>query len=64
MRNALAYVPNGQHTMVAAAIREAFIQPDHDNARADLAARRRPTARQMAEKLGGLMDDAEGDVLA
>ena len=32
MRNALAYVPKGQHTMVAAAIRQAFIQPDHDNA--------------------------------
>ena len=32
MRNALAYVPKGQHTMVAAAIRQAFIQPDHNNA--------------------------------
>lgn len=28
MRNALAYVPKGQHTMVAAAIRQAFIQPE------------------------------------
>src|ERR687894_2499372 len=28
MRNALAHVPKGQHTMVAAAIRQAFIQPD------------------------------------
>ena len=27
-RNALAYVPRGQHAMVAAAIRQAFIQPD------------------------------------
>ncbi|QLF71765.1 relaxase/mobilization nuclease domain-containing protein (plasmid) [Peteryoungia desertarenae] len=26
------YVPKGQHTMVAAAIRQAFIQPDHDGA--------------------------------
>ena len=32
MRNVLAYVPKGQHIMVAAAIRQAFIQPDHDNA--------------------------------
>ncbi|MET3587980.1 transposase-like protein [Pseudorhizobium tarimense] len=32
MRNALAYVPKGQHTMVAAAVRQAFIQPDHDGA--------------------------------
>jgi putative transposase len=29
MRNALAHVPKGQHTVVAAAIRQAFLQPDH-----------------------------------
>src|ERR687897_750432 len=28
MRNALEHVPKGQHTVVAAAIRQAFIQPD------------------------------------
>jgi putative transposase len=28
MRNALAHVPRGQHTMVAAAIRQAFLQTD------------------------------------
>src|SRR5260221_12931299 len=28
MRNALAHVPKGQHTMVAAAIRQAFLQTD------------------------------------
>ena len=33
MRNALAHVPKGQHTMVAAAIRQAFLQPDADAAR-------------------------------
>jgi putative transposase len=33
-RNALAYVPKGQHTMVAAALRQAFQQPD-DAARTD-----------------------------
>lgn len=32
MRNALAYVPKGQHTMVAAATRRTFIQPDHESA--------------------------------
>ena len=32
MRNALAHVPKGQHTMVAAAIRQAFLQPDHASA--------------------------------
>ena len=63
MRNALAYVPKRQHTMVAAAIRQAFIQPDHDNAV--------QTWRHVADqlrarwpKLGGFMDDAEADVLA
>jgi transposase-like protein len=29
MRNALAYVPKGQNTVVAAAIRQVFLQPDH-----------------------------------
>jgi transposase-like protein len=35
-RNALAYVPKGQHTMVAAALRQAFQQPDHAAARTAL----------------------------
>ena len=63
MRNALAYVPKGQHTMVAAAIRQAFIQPDHDNA----AQTWRHVADQLRArwpKLGTFMDDAEADVLA
>lgn len=63
MRNALAYIPKGQHTMVAAAIRQAFIQPDHDNAV--------QTWRHVGDqlrarwpKLGAFMDDGEADVLA
>ena len=63
MRNALAHVPKGQHTMVAAAIRQAFIQPDHATAI--------QTWRQIADqlrtrwhKLGTFMDEAESDVLA
>ena len=63
MRNALAYVPKGQHTMVAAALRQPFLQPDQDNAR--------QTWRQVADqlrprwpKLAALMDDSEHDVLA
>src|SRR5215218_5369927 len=63
MRNALAHVPKGQHTMVAAAIRQAFLQPDADAAR--------QTWRHVADqlpprwpKLGTLMDDSEHDVLA
>ena len=63
MRNALAHVPKGQHTMVAAALRQAFLQPDQPAAR--------QTWRQVADqlrprwpKLAGLMDESEHDVLA
>jgi putative transposase len=63
MRNALAYVPKGQHTMVAAALRQAFLQPDRDTAQ--------QTFRQVADqlrprwsKLAALMDESEHDVLA
>ena len=63
MRNALAHVPKGQHTVVAAAIRQAFVQPDHASAT--------QTWRHVADqlrgrwpKLGTLMDEAEADVLA
>ena len=63
MRNALAHVPKGQHTVVAAALRQAFLQPDAQTAR--------QTWRQVADqlrarwpKLAALMDDSEHDVLA
>jgi transposase-like protein len=63
MRNALAYVPKGQHTMAAAALRQAFLQADPDAAR--------QTWRQVADqlrprwpKLAALMDESEHDVLA
>jgi transposase-like protein len=63
MRNALAHVSKGQHSMVSAAIRQAFIQPDHESAT--------QTWRHVADqlrakwpKLGTCMDDAEHDVLA
>ena len=63
MRNALAHVPRSQHTVVAAAIRQAFVQPDHESATAAW----RHIADQLRSrwpKLGDLMDDAETDVLA
>jgi transposase-like protein len=63
MRNALAYVPKGQHSMVAAALRQAFLQAD----RAAAAQTWRQVADQMRRrwpKLGALMDDSEPDVLA
>ena len=63
MRNALAHVPKGQNTMVAAAIRQVFLQPDHAAAT--------HTWRHVADqlrgrwpKLGACMDAAEHDVLA
>ena len=60
MRNALAYVPKTQETVVAAAIRQAFIQPDRETAGQVW----RHVADQLFEKLGRLMDEAEHDVLA
>jgi transposase-like protein len=63
MRNALAHVAKGQHTMVTAALRQAFWQADQPAAR--------QIWRQVADqlrprwpKLAGLMDDSEHDVLA
>jgi putative transposase len=63
MRNALAHVPKGQQTMVAAALRQAFLQADQANAR--------QVWRQVADqlrprwpKLAALMDEREHDVLA
>lgn len=62
-RNALAYVPKGQHTMVAAALRQAFQQPDDAAARpallhvADMMRARWP-------KLAAFIIDSEADVLA
>jgi putative transposase len=63
MRNALAHVPKGQQTMVAAALRQAFLQPDQASAR--------QVWRQVGDqlrprwpKLAGLMDESEHDVLA
>jgi transposase-like protein len=62
MRSALAHVPKGQQTMVAAALRQAFLQADPEAAR--------QTWRQVADqlrprwpKLADLMDDSEHDVL-
>jgi hypothetical protein len=63
MRNALAHVPKGQHTMVAAAIRQAFLQADPDAAHQTW----RHVADQLRSrwpKLAALMDESEHDVLA
>src|SRR4051812_48705702 len=62
-RNALAHVPKGQQTVVAAALRQAFFQADQDTAR--------QVWRQVADqlrlrwpKLSALTDGSEHDVLA
>ena len=63
IRNALAHVPKGRHTVAAAAIRQAFNQPDRGTAG--------QTWRHVADQLRGrwpklsaLMDDSETGVLA
>jgi putative transposase len=63
MRNALAYVAKGQHTVVAAAIRQAFIQPDRESA-GQVWCHVADQLRGKFEKLARLMDEAEHDVLA
>jgi transposase-like protein len=63
MRNALAHVTRGQRLMVAAAIRTAFVQENHEAA----VAQWRQVAdslRKRFQKLSKLMDEAEQDVLA
>ncbi len=63
MRNALSYVPKAQQSMAAAALRQAFIQPDRPAAS--------QTLRHVADrlrgtwpKLGVFIEDSETDVLA
>lgn len=63
MRNALSYVPKAQQSMAAAALRQAFIQPD----RAGAAQALRHVADQLrgkCPKLGSFIDGSETDVLA
>src|SRR4051812_45289999 len=63
MRSALAHVGKGQQTMVAAALRQAFLQADEAGAHQV----RRQVADQLRphwSKLATLMDESEHDVLA
>jgi putative transposase len=63
MRNAQAYVPRSQRSMVSAALRQAFIQPNRLSASQTL----RHVADQFRTKwpkLGAFIDDGEADVLA
>jgi transposase-like protein len=63
MRNALAHMPKGQHTVVSAAIRQAFNQPDQKGA-VEVWRHVADQLRPRWPKLATLMDDSEGDVLA
>ena len=63
MRNAQSYVARGQQSMVSAALRQAFIQPDRASASQTL----RHVADQLRPKwpkLAAFIDDSEVDVLA
>src|SRR5438874_1726435 len=63
MRNALAYVPKTQQSMVAAALRQAFLQPH----RAQASRMLRHVADQLRPKwpkLAVFIDDSETDVLS
>jgi putative transposase len=63
MRNALSYMPKAQQSMAAAALRQAFSQPDRANASQTL---RHVTDQFRGKwpKLGTFIDDSETDVLA
>jgi len=63
IRNALAHVPKAQHTVVAAAIRQAFNQPDQKGA-AEVWRHVADQLRGRWPKLATLMDESEADVLA
>jgi transposase-like protein len=63
MRNALAYVPKTQQSMAAAALRQAFLQPD----RAQTSQMLRHVADQLRQKwpkLAAFIDASETDVLS
>ena len=63
MRNALAHVPKSQNSVVAVALRQAFLQPDLDSASQSfrqLADQLRPRFAKLAQ----MMDESEHDVLA
>jgi putative transposase len=63
MRTLLAHVPKGQNRIAAAALRQAFLQPDAEAAHQTF----RHVADQMRDrwpKLAAFMDSSEHDVLA
>ena len=63
LRNALAHVPKGQQTVVAAALRQAFLQADQAGAR-QVWRRLADPLRPRWPKLAALLDESEDDGLA
>ena len=63
MRNALAYVPKTQQSMAAAALRQAFLQPDRAQA-SQMLRHAADQLRQKWPKLAAFIDDSETDVLS
>ena len=61
--HALSYVPKGQQSMVSAALRQAFIQPDRAAASQTLC-HVADRLRTKWPKLGAFIDDSEADVLS
>jgi putative transposase len=63
MRNALAYVSKTQQSMVAAALRQAFLQPDRAQA-SQMLRHLADQLRQKWPKLAAFIDDSETEVLS
>jgi putative transposase len=63
MRNALAYVAKAQQSMVAAALRQALVQPDRTQGSQTLC-HVADQLRQKWPKLAAFIDDSETDVLS
>ena len=63
MRSLLAYVPKSQQSVVSAAVRQVFVQPDRKNA-GEAWRHVADQLRPRFPKVAALLDDAEYDVLA
>ncbi|MBV8397173.1 MAG: transposase [Acetobacteraceae bacterium] len=63
MRNALSYVSKTQQSMVTAALRQAFIQPDREQS-SQMLRHVADQLRQKWPKLAAFIDDSEIDVLS
>ena len=63
LRSLLCYVPKSQQSVVSAAVRQVFVQPDRKSA-GEVWRRVADQLRDRFPKVAALLDDAEHDVLA